>query len=319
MSGWAVSSVELDVRGVLGEVRRGDGRRGPRPGRAPRRSTGSAVTISPSLEADGAVLRRACRPRRPARSSAASSAASSTVDDRVEVVAAGVVVPEPLRAPALLAAGLGDRGGVVDREPGLGRVDACSRLPSTVTVIGAVDPVGEPVASACLGLVGGPAADVDAGDGGAARHLVAGGDVRRGVRPADAAARSTSSISDDDLARRSPSRGLRGAAASRRHPRSTRRAVAPPARGSVAIAERRSSDHAEPEQRRSRAQSAADQVVALGPRDRQPARPARPSRARTAAGPPAARAARTTVAAVAATPSARPHQQLVQRDRARPR
>src|SRR6478752_1953978 len=45
------------------------------------------------------------------------------LDLGVEGITTGEVVPEPDRVPALLAPGLGDRGLVVDREPGLGGVD----------------------------------------------------------------------------------------------------------------------------------------------------------------------------------------------------
>ena len=67
-----------------------------------------------AAEGEAAVARLGAELGRRGRRRSASSAASSTVDDRVEVVTAGVVVPQPRGVPGPAAAGGGDRGLVVD-------------------------------------------------------------------------------------------------------------------------------------------------------------------------------------------------------------
>ena len=100
-------------------------------------------------------------------------------DHGVEVLAAGVVVPEAPGAPRLLAAGSGDRGGVVDRQPGVLGQDRLG-----LVVDGHRDRLVDPVGEAALERLGRglllATADVDAGDGGAARHLVAGHEIGGG-------------------------------------------------------------------------------------------------------------------------------------------
>ena len=103
------------------------------------------------------------------------------VDDGVELLAAGVEVPEPVGGPGAAPAGRGDRGGVVDRQAELGRVD----LAGAGAGHGEAQRLGEALVEAggqgALGAGGAAPADVDAGDGGAARHLVAGHGTGHGV------------------------------------------------------------------------------------------------------------------------------------------
>ena len=122
----------------------------------------------------------------PNSASRASSASSSRLvvdrDDRIEVLAAGVVVPEPLRVPAPLAARGADRGLVVDRQ-----AEVLRRHLAAVTADGHGDrrsgAVGQPGLERLGRRRGRLPADRDAGHGGAARDLVAGGGVRRDVPP----------------------------------------------------------------------------------------------------------------------------------------
>ena len=103
------------------------------------------------------------------------------VHDRVEVVAAGPVVPEPPGTPAALAAGLGHRGGVVDTQARLAGVDR-ALLAVDAHRDRPLDPVGQTGPQGGLRVGRGAATDVDAGHRGATRHLVAGHEIEAGVR-----------------------------------------------------------------------------------------------------------------------------------------
>ena len=119
------------------------------------------------------------RPARRAGSSRASIRPCVDVDDRRDLVAAGVVAPQLPRVPAARPERLGDRRDVVDREAGVGRRDlggdradgdrdrrpAARASSPCARVRAAADPVA--------------AADVDAGHAGAAGHLAGGAGVRR--------------------------------------------------------------------------------------------------------------------------------------------
>ncbi len=106
------------------------------------------------------------------------------LDDGVEVVATGVVVPQARGVPGPAATGRGDGGLVVERDPGVGGVDT-QRLTVDLDPDRVVGPLGEP------GLQGGDrlgrraATDLDALDGGAARHVVAGRGVGGRVAAAE--------------------------------------------------------------------------------------------------------------------------------------
>ena len=175
MSGSAFASVSSAVLAV--DVRRLERLGGASPGRparrpGPRPRPGVAV-----LEPDVALLGgRAVALVEPVE----GALLGGLVDDhhRVEVVAAGVVVPEPPGRPAAAAAGLVDRGVVVHAEAGVRRGHR-DGLPVDGDLEGL--PVGEALLQRLDGVVVRLAADRDAGDLGAARHLLTGEGVRRDV------------------------------------------------------------------------------------------------------------------------------------------
>ncbi len=117
-----------------------------------------------------------------------------------QLVAAGVVVPQPRGTPGLATTGRLHRRGVVDAQPGRGRSERNHLAPDRDRdrLLGAV---GEAGLELLERLVGGHAADLDPGHGRAARDPVAGREIGSGVRTARQQRQPEQQEQDDAAAR----------------------------------------------------------------------------------------------------------------------
>ena len=169
MSGTTSDSSSASSVRLVGQEDRTQPREGRRPGRAPAPVRAFVVTIRIAVEGHRAVARRgAVLLVEPGE----VRLEGGVVDGHLglEGVAAGEVVPEPDRVPALLAAGLGDRRLVVDAEARLERGRSRPAGPRWWRRSSRLTLSASPASSRCGGLGLRVAADAHPGDGGVARR-----------------------------------------------------------------------------------------------------------------------------------------------------